>query len=416
MAILSKGESVSKVAKQVIVLLFLLLVAACGLAMFTVMEKEKVTKTKVALEKQFTADNKKLRGKVKELERIKIRAEKKLSNVETDIFALNKRVKNLTSERDDQKKSVDALKQERDGLLVKLREKPAERIVYKSIERESPTSVPGAEAYWAQILKIKASLEVELENLRVSLSKSTIEMGELKKENADLQLALSRLENEKALIEREVKHGSDLSETLSLQLARAQNEKKFLSNRLGKIQGESSGLHKHVTQLIATKIALEKTIVRLKEEKKDIEGKVTKTENVMQSRVYAIQDIRDNLEKIFKRTPGDRSMRIELPPIIVSARAPGTDPDSFFVVKMPRGDFSEIFPGVDGNIVSVNEANNFVIVDIGEESGVRLGDTLNVYRGAEYIAGLKVIQVRRDIAAADIKEKIVKIQVGDAVR
>jgi hypothetical protein len=41
---------------------------------------------------------------------------------------------------------------------------------------------------------------------------------------------------------------------------------------------------------------------------------------------------------------------------------------------------------------------------------------VNVYRGASYIAGLEVIQVRKDILAADIKNKMMTIEVGDSVK
>ena len=57
-----------------------------------------------------------------------------------------------------------------------------------------------------------------------------------------------------------------------------------------------------------------------------------------------------------------------------------------------------------------------IIVNLGEDSGVKIGDKLNIYRGAEYIAGLEVIQVRKDICAADIKSKMMDIEVGDTVR
>ena len=60
--------------------------------------------------------------------------------------------------------------------------------------------------------------------------------------------------------------------------------------------------------------------------------------------------------------------------------------------------------------------NNFVIVNIGEGTGVRLGEQLSVYRDSKYIAKLEVIQVRKDISAADIKEQSSKIKVGDSVR
>ena len=86
---------------------------------------------------------------------------------------------------------------------------------------------------------------------------------------------------------------------------------------------------------------------------------------------------------------------IELSPIIV-------DQDQL------SGDVSEPQPietGVNGNVISVNDENNFVIVNLGQDTGLQLGDKLNVYRGAEYIAGLEIIQVRKDIAAADIKKQ-----------
>ncbi len=67
-------------------------------------------------------------------------------------------------------------------------------------------------------------------------------------------------------------------------------------------------------------------------------------------------------------------------------------------------------------MISVNESNNFVIVDIGENIGVRLGDSLSVYRDSKYIARLEVIQVRKDIAAADLKDQWSMVKVGDIIR
>ena len=66
--------------------------------------------------------------------------------------------------------------------------------------------------------------------------------------------------------------------------------------------------------------------------------------------------------------------------------------------------------------MSVNDQSNFVIVDIGEKRGLRAGDTLGVYRGVDYIARLEVLQVRPDIAAADLKEQSAQVKVGDTVR
>ena len=41
---------------------------------------------------------------------------------------------------------------------------------------------------------------------------------------------------------------------------------------------------------------------------------------------------------------------------------------------------------------------------------------LSVYRDSKYIARLEVIQVRKDISAADIKDQWSKVVVGDTVK
>ena len=70
-----------------------------------------------------------------------------------------------------------------------------------------------------------------------------------------------------------------------------------------------------------------------------------------------------------------------------------------------------------GQVLAINEENNFVIIDLGEDSGVKVGQTFNVYRNNQQIATLEVIQTRKEISAADIKNLSSgsKIKVGDMV-
>ena len=70
-------------------------------------------------------------------------------------------------------------------------------------------------------------------------------------------------------------------------------------------------------------------------------------------------------------------------------------------------------PQSQGSIISINETNNFVIVDLGQEnSNVKVGNPMKVYRNSSEIATLEVIQVRRDISAADIKDKSIELKSG----
>jgi hypothetical protein len=56
-------------------------------------------------------------------------------------------------------------------------------------------------------------------------------------------------------------------------------------------------------------------------------------------------------------------------------------------------------------------------VDLGEESGIRAGDSFRVYRdNNQEIATVEVIQVRQNISACDIKKETVSIKIGDTIR
>lgn len=429
----------SKAAKQSIFILIALLLASVGYLGVTLLDKSKLQQSKTSLEQEIESfrsretqqklENKKLQDQLVELETKKKELEDKLSRVDVSKEDLDSELKKLSDERDALTKRVGALQDERDKLLVKLQEKPAAQIVYQPVEQAAQeTQEPQEEqaqkeaeaapaesedAFWAQVLKEKATLELELDNLKEQLSGSSVDIVELKKQNSDLQLELSKVEKEKDQIIRDIKHGNDLADSLSLELARAQNDRKYLNGRYDDMISENTSLNEQIKQLTSTKIALEKSIVRLQNEKKEIEKKLLQTENVIQGRINEIYQIKDSLEKAVTPKMSGRN-EIELPPIVVSSqtsaanKAPAPDEGS--------AEESEEKSEVGGSVVSVNDENNFVILDVGEEDGVKLGDSLSVYRGTEFIGALEIIQLRKDIAAADIKTKVTQIQVGDVVR
>ncbi len=465
-----KGAIMSQAAKQSIIFLIVLLIAAFAFAGFMVMEKEKIGKEKIGLEKQigefqtrekkYILDNKDLQDKLKTIETAKADLEKRMAGAGGNLEEIDAKIANLTKERDDWKKRVDTLTEERDKVVAKLQENgnaqaPAvagadaqaqtneiaelkkslsakEEELQKALasveEMKAKEKVAAAmpavddDSYWAQVLKQKATLEVELDDVKNQLSKSSVELVDFKKQNSDLQLEISKLKNDQEEISRKIKYGNDLSDTLSLELARAQNDRKFVSERADKINDENDQLHGQIKELTSTKIALEKSIVHLQGEKKDIEKRLMQTEGVIQNRIDEIWKIKDSLDDHMKSSR-EQSTGVELAPIVVnSQRDKDSETDtvampSSSMVESAKEDVAEMAKhGFNGNILSVNEENNFVIVDIGENSGIKLGDALNVYRGVDYVAGLEVIQVRKDIAAADIKNKMAKIEVGDSVK
>ncbi len=447
----------SKAAKQSILILGVLLLGSLGFAGVTLLGKQKVEQQVAALERELQESQGREKNGLVEIKTLKdqvAKGEGEKSKVQKTVAETQKRIEDLlaqvsdvTGDRDKWKERLDHIKKERDQLLVKLQQKPEPQIVYKYIEKEpvpepvvspvqpsiepkavepektqpSPpqpeqnfeevTAQPQApsrvdEEYWAQLLKEKASLEVKINELKGKLSQNSIEIVELKQSNEALKLELDSIKHEKEEIEGEIQQKEDLINNLSLELARTKNDKKFVADKVAKLNQQNTQLRQQVKQLSSSKSALEKSIVRLTQDKDEVQKKLGQAESIVQSKIDEIWEIKDSLDQSFKTakmtsTPGE----VELPPIVVST-------DGFSKGSSPAASHRR----VDGKVVSVNEENNFVIVDAGEKQGVRLGDFLDVYRGDEHIGRLEVIQVRPDISAADLKDQWSKVKAGDIIR
>jgi predicted RNase H-like nuclease (RuvC/YqgF family) len=77
-------------------------------------------------------------------------------------------------------------------------------------------------------------------------------------------------------------------------------------------------------------------------------------------------------------------------------------------------------PGLmDGNVISVKEEWSFVVGNLGERQGVKIGMPMRVMRDDRKIATLRVVDVRQKICGAVIQEmdsKKEKIRVGDRLQ
>ena len=74
---------------------------------------------------------------------------------------------------------------------------------------------------------------------------------------------------------------------------------------------------------------------------------------------------------------------------------------------------------MDGNVISVKNEWSFVVGNLGEKQGVKIGMPMRVMRGDRRIATLRVIDVRQKICGAVIQEmdsKKERIRVGDRLQ
>jgi len=470
----------SKSAKQSIFILMFLLIGSLVFSGISIFHKEEIVKEKRIIAQKLTDNESKLLQEESKVEMLneKIETIKEKNKVlkanemelkglfessEKKAEELSKKFANASGDRDKWRRRLDTITQERDALVLKLQDASKPKIVYKEkiiYKEQDPAPRKEIDAnsikkhilepkpkkvfnlddvtddeYWASVLRDKATLEIEVDALKEELSENSIEIIGLKEGNANLNIEIEKLQREKEDINRNVNKIKEeydielaalkvdlkkvretkgaLINNLSLELARTKNDNKYISDRNKKIKEESNDLRKHLKELVTTKGALEKSIVMLKKEKTSIEKKLEEREGVIQSKINEIWQIKETLDETFRSTHFIKdekkvsdSNNINLSPIHVIA----SEEEEEEMIAAP------VSPGYSGEVISLNEDNNFVIVDIGEDDGITLGETLGIYRDSQHIASLEVIQIRKDISAADVKEQNGRIKKGDIVR
>ena len=96
---------------------------------------------------------------------------------------------------------------------------------------------------------------------------------------------------------------------------------------------------------------------------------------MIQSKIDEIWEIKESLDRTFKSTSLSPSSTggVSLPPIVINSRASSnvsglrSSMEVIAPTQVIRQQESDLIPGFNGRVVSVNEDNNFLIVDIGEK-------------------------------------------------
>jgi len=417
-------------------ILGVLIAISAAVAVLTLMEKQTLQGQNQKLYRQVSDDQSKLADltdRAKKLQDTADQLNSKISQAQQDKAQvqsaydelkkrsddLQNQVNQANSDRDDWKNRADTVSHERDNLIEKLKNPPV-KIVYKDriVVKTAPAAeVPSGQGdqYWASVLKQKAALQLQVEKEKAELNQAALQVIDLKKQNSDLDLEVKQLSNEKDEIAQKIKYGEDLADNLSIDLARSRNDQKAVDERADKLKEENLQLLSQIRDLTSTKLGLEKTIARLTDDKDTMQRKLIETESVIQGRVDDIWKIKESLDKkLSENAPSSSSPgSMELPPIIVNA--PNGQQQ---VASVGRSASNPPVSGKrQGSIISINASNNFVIVDLGQaNSPVSVGNILKVYRNSNTIASLEVIQVRREICAADIKDRTDEIKVGDIVK
>jgi hypothetical protein len=271
----------------------------------------------------------------------------------------------------------------------------------------------GADEYWAGVLKEKGNLELQLSNLKDTLKNNQIKTDELSGEKLTLDLEIQKLTKEKTDLQRQLEYNEKLSDSISLQLVREREDKRKIQKQASLMKEENYALRSRLKDMMNTTVSLEKKLKETEDRRMELYNRLNQMDQLLQDRLSEVLETKQNLGELKKGLTPSTQSAVELPPIVVPSASPV---QNYSATRKGK----EVLNGVDeassGRIVSINEEKNFVILDRGEAQGIYPGQTLAVYQDSQQIATLEVIQVRPNVSAADIKDKMAQIKAGDLVR
>jgi len=330
-----------------------------------------------------------------------------LRSYEDKITSLGKDLENASQQKADLEKKYEEANRAKEELTQKLKEQSVQP---EPLSRPQEVIPQTNDAYWADVLKAKEELELQLNNLRNDFKSLQIANEQAQRDKSNIELDLNNLKRENADLKRQFEYNQKLVDSIAQELVREKNDKTQIQDIYKTTKNENALLSRELQSLNARKASLEKKVQDLQSGKGELEHRLSEMEAMLTEGVTQIGGLKQRIDDI-KTTakPGssdkaEKKESVELPAIVVR---PQTD-------SAPKAGSPNT--SAAGKVLAVNRDNNFVIIDLGQDAGIKAGDALTVYRGDKAIAGIEAIQIRRNISACDIKREADPVKIGDIVK
>jgi myosin heavy subunit len=169
----------------------------------------------------------------------------------------------------------------------------------------------------------------------------------------------------------------------------------------GSLKNENQALREQIASLEKEKRTLEDNLKAVEQDKESFKQKITEAKQILKKESAPPPPSEYEMEQELSVTQEAGVWSVDLPPIVVSPQ----------VTSGAKSSFS-----LTGEILNVNTEYAFVVINLGEQMGVRQGMTFDVFRGDRYLGKVGVIQLRQRIAACDIIQADMLFKTGDIVR
>ncbi len=215
---------------------------------------------------------------------------------------------------------------------------------------------------------------------------------------------------------REFEYNKKLLDSVSAELAREKTDKFQLGQTLKELKGENKFLKQQLRIISDRKAKLEEKLAEFQENNSVLESNMAKMELFVRDKILQVDSLRndlgiqvDNLKNDLGGIVPPKEPEISVEKKVAIELAP-------IVVRPQEENNSKLKVSKNATVIAVNRDNNFVIINIGANSGVKVGDIFRIFRTDDPIALVDVIQVRENISACEIKNENVPITTGDTTR
>jgi len=331
--------------------------------------------------------------------------------MEDKVNSLNEDLEKLYKERDEMQRRYDLVIREKDELMARLNRR-------SYVETVTPTPLPVSvapslmpsslsdDSHWTDIIKTNKDLELQLKSLQADLNKIEINNEELSRQKNMLSLDIDNLKRENTDLRRQLEYKQKIMDGIARDLVIERDDKVQIVGDLEVFRNENDLFRRQLKSLDNRKVSLEEKIVALQSEKSLVEDKLLEMDTMLKDYLFQIDKINrvelgHTQAAAVSSVDVPRGESVELPPIVVR---PKTEAVSTQITAKT------------GSVVKVYRDHNFVIVDLGSDAGVKVGDVFEVYRGTKFVGSVEVIRTHNDIAACDIKKEFHPIVTGDIIK
>ena len=258
----------------------------------------------------------------------------------------------------------------------------------------------------AAIAGVAVSVQMKEHTLRLAkeheLGRALAENDELQQQERELRTAKEQAMDEMA------KAAQELEET-KRQLADERQAKVTLAKSVDERQREIDRLVKDLEQIRSERTTLVEQVKELKSHEESLRTQLTELEKARLDLEAKLPELSDH-------------PTVELDKVVVNSDGAGTTPIASIAPSASSSSPSEssaAAPGPrQGQVLVVNREYDFIVVNLGKNQGLEIGQEFQITRGAEVLGRAKVEKVYDELSAAAILPESNKdgIHEGDAVK